>query len=228
MSRDKLSERWERYAQSDAEFYIWTDVEAGDDFAASGERDAARIMALCAPHLAGRGRALEIGCGVGRLVIPMSRHFERIIGVDIAPTMLRKLADNCRRDGVTGVTGMLAHEAWDAQGPIDFAYSHIVLQHIESWATIESYVARVAGALSADGVFYAQFDSRPPNVLYHLRNRLPDSLLPRHYRRGVRRIRRSVPAIEQLAATNGFAVAHRSGEGTEQMILVLTRRAATA
>ena len=222
-SREALSELWESYARSDAEYYIWTDVEKGDDFVASGERDAAQLLTLCRPFLRQRRLAVEIGCGVGRLLIPISREFDRAVGVDIAPTMLRKLADNCGRAGVTNVAGMLAHEPWDARGPIDFAYSHIVLQHIEDWAIIDSYFARVAAALSADGVFYAQFDTRPSNALYALRNLLPDLVLPRRYRRGVRRIRRDVAAIEQLTKRVGLEVERIAGAGSERTILIMRR-----
>ena len=220
-SRDQLRQRWESYAQSDAEYYIWTDVDKGDAFVASGERDAARILTLCRSFLGRRRLAVEIGCGVGRLLIPVSREFDRVVGVDIAPTMLRKLAENCDRAGVTNVVGMLADEAWDAQGPIDFAYSHIVLQHIEDWAIIDSYFARVAAALSADGVFYAQFDTRPSNALYRLRNAIPDAVLPRHYRRGVRRIRRHVETVEQMTKRHGLALERMTGAGTELTVLIM-------
>ncbi len=221
MSQDDLAGRWEAYAQADAEFFIWTGVAKGDDFAASGRRDAARIMELCSPYLRGRELAVEIGCGVGRLAIPMSHEFERVIGVDIARTMLRKLEQNCRDAKVDNVGGMLANEPWDASGPIDFAYSHIVLQHIEDWAIIESYFTRVARALGTDGVFYAQFDTRRANVLYTLRNLLPDFLLPRHYKRGVRRIRRKVSDVAKLAHACGLEIAHLSGEGTTYTIFIL-------
>ena len=34
------------------------------------------------------GSALDFGCGVGRLSIPLSKRFAKVIGVDIAPTMV--------------------------------------------------------------------------------------------------------------------------------------------
>lgn len=221
MSQDDLAGRWEGYARADAEFFIWTDVAKGDDFAASGRRDAARIMELCSPHLRQRRLAVEIGCGVGRLAIPMSREFERVIGVDIAPTMLRKLEENCRAANVHNVRGMLANDAWDACGPVDFVYSHIVLQHIEDWAIIEGYFARAARALSAAGVIYSQFDTRRRNPLYVMRNLSPDFLLPRHYRRGVRRIRRKVADVVRLAQACGLEIVHVSGAGTAYTLFIL-------
>ena len=34
--------------------------------------------------------AVEFGCGVGRLVIPLARYFRNVIGVDISPEMLKE------------------------------------------------------------------------------------------------------------------------------------------
>jgi hypothetical protein len=140
--------------------------------------------------------------------------------------MLRKLAQAGERSAVSNVVGMLAHEGWDLQGPIDFAYSHIVLQHIEDWALIDAYFARVARALGPGGVFYAQFDTRSPNTFYRLRHLLPDAVLPRNHRRGIRRIRRHVPAVERLTKRHGFVTEQMLGAGSERTILVLRRRSA--
>jgi SAM-dependent methyltransferase len=206
--------RWEQLAREDAEFYIWTDLAAGDEFFRSGERDVARILDFARPPLDARGSALEIGCGVGRLSIPMSRTFGSITAVDIAPTMLEKLGANCRQRGIDNVRGMLGGDSWDATQH-DFAYTRIVLQHIDPWAEIVSYLERIARALRPGGLLYAQFDTRAPNLLYGLRNRLPDRLLPRTYRRGVRRIRRHPSQILAAAENAGLALMTERGGGTE-------------
>lgn len=213
MNGNQSENRWERLAQEDAEFYIWTDLAAGDEFFRSGERDVARILEFAQPAANARGSALEIGCGVGRLSIPMSRAFGSITAVDIAPTMLEKLRANCRDRGIDNVRGMLAGDAWD-ESTHDFAYTRIVLQHIESWADVVSYLARVARGLRPGGLFYAQFDTRPPNLLYDLRNRVPDLFLPRTYRRGVRRIRRSPSQIFGAAHQAGLDLLKERGGGT--------------
>lgn len=205
--------RWEQLAREDAEFYIWTDLAAGDEFFRSGERDVARILDFAQPPRDARGAALEIGCGVGRLSIPMSRAFGSIRAVDIAPTMLEKLRANCRARGIDNVQGMLAGDAWDADVH-DFAYTRIVLQHIEAWADIVTYLERLGRALRPGGLLYAQFDTRTPNLVYALRNRLPDFLLPRTYRRGVRRIRRQPTKILAAARQAGFEVMQDRGRGT--------------
>lgn len=219
-----MTNRWETLAREDAEFYIWTDLAKGDDFFASGERDVERILSFARPFICASNAALEIGCGVGRLTIPMSRSFDRIIAVDIAPTMLTKLSANCQARNIEHVTPMLAGDAWHDVVQIDFAYSRIVLQHIEEWATIVDYFRRIASSLAHDGAFYVQFDTRPPNVAYHIKNQLPDAVLPRNFRRGVRRIRRTVAEIEALAQSCGLRVAAMRGSGSDDTEFVFTKR----
>ena len=65
------------------------DGEAVDRFFASGRDTTAWMLDQVAGELPGRDLALEIGCGIGRLLIPMARRFSRVIGVDVAPTMLK-------------------------------------------------------------------------------------------------------------------------------------------
>jgi trans-aconitate methyltransferase len=223
MTSDAHSRRWESFAQNDAEFYIWTDVAKGDDFFASGERDAARILALVEPHLRGHTTALEIGCGVGRLSIPISRRFAKLVAVDISPTMLNKLAANCRAASVANVRGFLSHDAWEAEGPIDLAYSHIVLQHIPDWSAIVDYFRRVSSALAPGGVFYAQFDTRPATIAYRVKTALPDALLPRTMQRSVRRIRREPARIRELAASCGLTLVQELAPGTTDNVFVFAR-----
>jgi cyclopropane fatty-acyl-phospholipid synthase-like methyltransferase len=215
---DRMSRRWESFAQEDAEFYIWTE---GADFRGSGERDAERILALAEPHLVQRRAVLEIGCGIGRILLPMRRRFDLAIGVDIAPTMLDRLRVDAADARLTEVRGMLAGEAWEATGPIDLVYSHIVLQHIERWDVIADYFVRAQRCLSPDGVFYAHLDTRERSVAYRLRNHLPDAVLPRTMKRRVRRIRRDVEDVRRLATSSGFETLHESAAGTEDTVFLL-------
>jgi ubiquinone/menaquinone biosynthesis C-methylase UbiE len=214
MGGNRSKNRWEELAREDAEFYIWTDLAPGDDFFRSGERDVARILEFAKPHLQAQGSALEIGCGVGRLTLPMSRQFGSVTAVDIAPTMLEKLRANCRQRQIVNVQGMLAGESWDATRH-DLAYTRIVLQHVESWPEILSYFKRVSRALAPNGAFYTQFDTRPSNPLYWVRNRLPDQLLPRTYRKGVRRIRRLPDQVVDAARQGGLELIVERGRHTE-------------
>ncbi len=67
------------------------------------------------------GRALDFGCGVGRLSEAMTRYAQRVTGYDISPGML-ELAR--QRGGRATYVGELP------DGPFDWINSFIVFQHI--------------------------------------------------------------------------------------------------
>src|SRR4029450_1971208 len=47
----------------------------------------------------GRQRALDFGCGVGRLSQALAEHVDEVIGIDISPTMLEKARELDRSGG---------------------------------------------------------------------------------------------------------------------------------
>lgn len=228
----KPEPRWEQFARDAAEFYIRTEStsysseDAMQEFFRSGEADVSRIVEEAGPWLGERrGVALEIGCGVGRLTIPSARRFGRVVAVDIAPTMLRKLAENCDRAGVSNVEGHTPDRPWQERGPVDLAYSRWVMQHIPEFEIIEDYIRRVAQALHPEGVAHLQFDTRPDSLTYRVRNALPDFVLPRVWRRGIRRIRRSREHLTATFARHGLRVVHEIEVGGAEHVFILKRAA---
>ncbi|MHC4649519.1 MAG: class I SAM-dependent methyltransferase [Planctomycetota bacterium] len=220
--------RWEAFAREDAEFYILGGSVAGDEEAAerffqSGRDTATWMLEEIGDGLPGRDLALEIGCGVGRLLIPMAEHFSRVIGVDVAPTMLQKLAAHCARLEIDNAEPMLADDSWERGGEADFVYSWLVFQHVVDFGLIESTVQRLAGALKADGVALLQFDTRRPTAVYRLRNGLPDVFLPRPWRQGIRRIRRSPSQLAALFNAAGLQVVRELGPRTEEHVFILRK-----
>jgi cyclopropane fatty-acyl-phospholipid synthase-like methyltransferase len=188
---------WERYAQRNAEFFILTTrgvdfstKEGQDYFFASGEKFVKERLAAARPYLSKTKRALDIGCGIGRLAFPHARAFDEVFAVDLAQTMLDKLNAASASRGIRNVKTFLPDARWDEPESFDYVYSFLVFQHIESSSVIESYIAGSARALAPAGVAHFHFDTRPHGLLYRARNRVPSILLPSTWRRGVRRIRR--------------------------------------
>ncbi len=219
-------DRWETFARENPEYYIctggaYTAPAIRDEFFASGRADVDRILDEVKPHLHHRRQALELGCGVGRLAIPMAAHFDQVTAVDVAPTMLARLIENCDELGATNVAASLADDPWDAQGPVDLAYSYLVFQHVESWDIIGSYVQRIASCLAKDGVGYLHFDSRPRTLAYRLRRFVPDPLLPRAWRRGIRRVRRPASRLSALVRDCGLAIRDERNPKTGHHIIVV-------
>jgi len=225
-------ETWELLARENAEFYILTDA-AVDFGTPEGERHFYRSGDARVDEIWTQARrwmdrepttAVEIGCGIGRLSLPMARRLGELRAVDVSPTMLRRLADNCDAAGLGSVRGFLPSGPWDVGQPVDFAFSRWVLQHIPDIGVIESYVARLGRCMRPGGVAHLQFDTRPPSVGYRLRNLLPDFVLPRIWRRGVRRIRRAPAELRAMFARHGFSIAEELNPGSTDHVFILMRR----
>jgi ubiquinone/menaquinone biosynthesis C-methylase UbiE len=76
-------------------------------------------------------RALDFGCGVGRLVIPLSRICDSVTGVDVSSHMLREAKRNCELRGAENVELVGSDDSLSAvPGTFDFVHSYIVFQHI--------------------------------------------------------------------------------------------------
>ena len=74
---------WDDYAP----FYDWENART------MGRRD----LAFWQRFVAGRGRSLELGCGTGRLLVPLARGEARILGVDYSARMLDRARRRVRR-----------------------------------------------------------------------------------------------------------------------------------
>lgn len=224
------SDHWEAFAREDAGFYIAgqtfdrADPASEERFFQSGFDTADWIYEQVGADLTGTRLAIEIGCGIGRVLLPLAGRFERLIGVDVSPTMLTRLMDNCRRFDIENVEPMLAHDQWDHSESADFVYSWIVFQHVEEIAVIETTIRRASTALKPGGVALFQFDTRALTMAYRVRNLLPDLVLPRSWRRGIRRIRRRPKRIAAILAAVELDTLRERDRGTDVHVWVVRRR----
>jgi SAM-dependent methyltransferase len=127
-----------------------------------------------------RGRALDFGCGVGRLSQALAAHFGQVDGVDISPSMV----DNARRfnrhpDRCRYHVNLARDLSLFKDASFDFIYSNIVLQHMDpEWA--RGYIAEFIRCLEPDGVLLFQLPSRQ-RLRGRIKRLLPAPLL-RAYR----------------------------------------------
>ena len=108
-------------------------------YASGGEyiSDIVRRLKAATGKPAG-GRALDFGCGAGRLTEAMTAYARSVTGFDISPGML---AEARKRGGKATYVDALP------EGPFDWINSFIVLQHIppdRGLALIEDLLARLA------------------------------------------------------------------------------------
>jgi SAM-dependent methyltransferase len=139
MDFDQLKDNWQRFGLDDPLWAISTDPTAKDnrweltrffEIGRSTVEASLRPVLELRPDL-GRARALDFGCGVGRLTRGLEAFFDEAVGVDVAASMIEKARllsppDNrCR---------YVLNERPDlgifADASFDFVLSFIVLQHM--------------------------------------------------------------------------------------------------
>lgn len=83
---------WDRHARTRSlEATSSHDATDADTYWRSGERDWGLLLAVASKAgLPARGTVIEIGCGLGRLTRIAAADFDRVIGLDVSPEMLRQ------------------------------------------------------------------------------------------------------------------------------------------
>jgi len=125
-----------------------------------------------------RGTAIDFGCGVGRLMIPLAAAYGHVAGVDISPGMITEAKRNCAEQGAANVSFFSAiDEAVRATGPVDLVNSSFVLQHIGVEQGMRA-VRALLGTLAPGGIaaLHLTFDrGYPPakEAMYQARRLVP-------------------------------------------------------
>ena len=138
-----------------------------DEFFASGTVAAAEVADEMERlgHPRERRRALDFGCGLGRMTRAFAQQFDEAVGVDISEEMVR--GANKHNAGVPGVLFVL-NRASDlgqfSDSSFDFVYSAIALQHVPDRGTIESYIREFFRVLRPEGLVAFQLPSHIPAI----------------------------------------------------------------
>jgi SAM-dependent methyltransferase len=169
VSLDQLQDDWTRLGREDPLWavYVAPGTRGGkwdvDAFFALGRREVDGAFAeLDRLGLApGRLRALDFGCGVGRLSQALVAHVDEVIGLDIAPSMLEKARELDRSGGrAQFVLNPRPDLSIFGSGSVDIVYSSLVLQHMPP-ELARGYLAEFVRVLSPGGVAIFQVASRP-------------------------------------------------------------------
>lgn len=167
---DSYCENLERLAQLDPLWVILT--HSGKQFGAwqpneffqTGEREVSAVLHRCRElQIAPKNydRALDFGCGVGRLTRAWASWFSECVGVDVSSEMVSRARElnrgfsNCK---------FIANDSDNlpfSDCAFDFVSSFIVLQHLRSERQILRFVAEFVRVLRPGGVIVFQLPDKP-------------------------------------------------------------------
>ena len=103
-------------------------------------------------ELAGRGRALELGIGTGRIALPLARRGVEVHGIDLSRAMVARLRAKPGGDGIPVTIGDFATATADGT----FSLAYLVFNTIMNLTTQDAQVAcfrNVARHLEPGGCF---------------------------------------------------------------------------
>jgi SAM-dependent methyltransferase len=215
---ERMKEDWNSRAREDAHYYaaFGRHQQSEEEFYATAaevvyalECELRRLPQQAPPKAR---RALEIGCGPGRLMRFMSRHFGEIHGIDVSDEMVR-----LARQRLQDVPGAYVHTSSGAtleqfaDESFDFVYSYAVFQHIPDRAIVWSYLQEARRVLRTGGLFWFQANNLPADTQW------TDTWCG---------VRFTPEELLEFAERNDFQVYTLEGRGTQYMTTSWRKREA--
>ncbi len=148
---DRMRKEWDDRISQDYRFWMSDGVRTDDEMWQTGERDLQSL--LREPPIANTESlvALELGCGVGRLLRPASSLFQEVIGVDVSKEAITRASNlllDCKNVKLLTGNGTTLEEI--ADGTIDVAFSFASLCSIPARITA-SYLRELARVVKQGG-----------------------------------------------------------------------------
>ena len=106
---EKLGAEEPFYAVLTYDEFKRANLDVAEFFRTGEELVQRRMQAIAGQQIeVDRTRALDFGCGVGRLTNALAPHFDEVIGVDVSSTMVENASDQSRRDNCSFVVNKRA------------------------------------------------------------------------------------------------------------------------
>ena len=222
MRLSRLRQHWNELGRKDPLWAILTSPDkqgnkwSVEEFLQTGRADVSALMTyLDARQLnVRRRRALDFGCGAGRLTRALADHFDEVVGVDIATSMI-ELARRLHADEPRCRFVVNDSERLDASesGSVDLVYSRLVLQHIHP-RYVRQYLMEFMRVLAPGGVMVFQLKSGevPPVSGAGFKNLLP---LP------------AIAMIRRIRSLASFPRMELHGLPREEVVQLLSEQGAT-
>ena len=134
MFKNNTDEEWELYGKHDPYYGVYTDPkfqrsslneDSKQDFFDSGYAYIEKVFKNIHKHIDDNfspTNALDFGCGVGRLVIPLSERVDQVTDIDVSDSMLKEAKCNCTDRSISNVSLLKSDDTLSA---LDGKYSFI-------------------------------------------------------------------------------------------------------
>lgn len=139
---DRVAANWRRFGETEPHWSVLTNpIYLRENYAAHvepffehGRHNVRQFLAFASRAglpSSGFARALDFGCGVGRLTVALAPHADAVVGVDVSQGHLAEAGKSAADHGVANAEFRRIHaiDGIDALGEFDLIVSHIVLQH---------------------------------------------------------------------------------------------------
>ncbi|XVX21869.1 class I SAM-dependent methyltransferase [Actinomycetota bacterium] len=217
MSLDRTRRDWTTLGAEDPLWAVLVTPETRhegwqpDDFFRTGREEIDTLLAAVRDLglTVGSSAAIDFGSGAGRLAQALRQRFDRVVGVDVSPTMIER----AKALDVDGRIEFVLNESDDLarfpDGTFDFANSALVLQHIPP-PYAAGYLAEMVRVLRPGGIAAVQVATRPDHSWRGILTRV----LPRPAMRFLQKQVLRYPApmeMHPLSADDVAAAAARHG-----------------
>src|SRR5579872_6522674 len=163
---EQMRADWNQRAGEDANYYVafGRRDQDEDEFFTTGA-PVIRGLLWELPRFPGRDAALEIGCGPGRLMRPMARHFKEIHGIDVSDQMVQ-----LARERLSHTPNAFPHHTSGSDLKLfpdekfDYVWSYAVFQHIPSADVVFQYLRETRRVLKTGGILRCQINGLPPTA----------------------------------------------------------------
>jgi SAM-dependent methyltransferase len=169
--KGRTAQTWEWWGRRDPYFGVLTDEKFKsatldlhrEEFFRSGEMHVAGVLSRIEDRFGAvpRRSALDFGCGVGRVLIPLTGAFETVTGLDIAPSMLAEARQNLAARGIERAELLASDAELSALGDrrFDLIHSYIVLQHMAPGAGYRA-IDRLLDHVTPEGAVFLHLSVR--------------------------------------------------------------------
>lgn len=139
-----IKEKWEQFGEKNPYYAVATidkfnkrelTEDIREEFFETGEKHIGRVFDEIEENFAENfspRKTLDFGCGVGRLVVPLSKRSGQVVGVDISENMLETALKNCLDLNIENAEFFQTDEFFSgSEENFDLIHSFIVFQHIK-------------------------------------------------------------------------------------------------